>query len=138
MKTRADGTSATLSNDSCGSNTRIPSSPRRSVTRTSLRGIFARSVKFSFRSMGQYSRFVCIDHAHDQVAPRVESLHGDLELRSRGDELERIDGGRTQSNPLGVGGDVASRGQVEVERAVFAERVAGPHAVGDLPVQRSS
>jgi hypothetical protein len=54
-----------------------PSSSRRSVTRTSLRGIFARSVKFSFRSI------VGIDDAHDEIAPRVESFHRDLKLRRR-------------------------------------------------------
>src|SRR6266446_10562339 len=129
MKTRAVGTMAAPSNDSCGSNTSTPSASRRSDTRTLARGIFVLSVKFSFRSIA------CLGHAHDEIAPRVESFHGDLVFRRRRRELEGIDRRRAHPHALRVNVDLAGGHEVEVERAMFAERIAGPDAIGHFPLQ---
>src|SRR5260221_14023902 len=130
MKTRAVGTMAAPSNDSCGSNTSTPSAFRRSVTRTLARGSFVLSVKFSFRSIAG------LGHAHDEIAPRVESFHGDLKLRRRGRQLEGVDRRRPHPHALGLHADAVRCHEVEVEGAVFAERIAGAHAIGDFAMER--
>src|ERR1700692_1138035 len=99
MKTRVEGTASMPSKERRGSNSSVPSASRRSVTRTLARGIRARSVKFSFRSM------INIDDADDEVAPRIESFHRDLELRGRRDQLEGIDRGRPQTRPVRLHGN---------------------------------
>src|SRR6266498_1129896 len=132
MKTRAVGTTATPSKESCGSNRSTPSASRRSVTRTLPRGILSRSVKFSFRSIA------VVDHAHHEIAPRIEPFHRQLKLRFRGDQLERVRRGDPETNARGVNADGIAGEQVEIERAVLPERVAGPETIGNLAVQRPS
>src|ERR1700686_196324 len=132
MKTRVEGATAMPSKERRGSNSSVPSASRRSVTRTLARGIRARSVKFSFRSM------FGIDDADDEVAPRIESFHRDLKLRRRGDQLEGIDRGRPQTCPARLPGNAAVRHQVEIEGTVLVERIAGANAIGDLAVQRTA
>src|ERR1041384_5017358 len=92
MKTRAKGSTGTPSNESCGSNASTPSSSRRSATRMLPRGIFARSVKFSFRSIAG------IDDPDDEIAPGVESFQGEMELRGRRHELECVHRRRTEAD----------------------------------------
>src|ERR1700719_3239737 len=99
MKTRAVGMTFVPSNDSCGSNSSTPSGSRRSVTRTLARGILVRSVKFSFRSIA------ALGHPHDEIAPRVESFQGDLELRRRRRELEGIDRRRPHPHAIRLHAD---------------------------------
>src|SRR6185369_3194444 len=101
------------SSEMCGSNSNVPSSSRRSETRTLVRGIFARSVKFSFRSIAG------IDHAHHEVAARIESFHRDLKLCRGRHDFEGIDRGGAQTCALGVHVDALFRHQVEIERAVL-------------------
>src|SRR5713226_8380688 len=101
MNTRVEGTTAMPSKERRGSNSNMPSASRRSVTRTLARGIRARSVKFSFRSM------FGIDDADDEVAPRIESFHRDLELCGRGEQLEGIDGCWPQTRPVRLHGNAS-------------------------------
>src|SRR5258708_30905583 len=130
MKTRAVGMMAVPSKDSCGSNTSTPSASRRSDTRTLARGIFVLSVKFSFRSIA------ALGHAHDEITPRVESFHGDLILRRGWCELEGIDRGRPHPHAVRLDADSDGGHEVEVEGAMFAERIAGPDSVRHFAVQR--
>src|SRR5438045_4044591 len=108
MKTRAEGTTARPSKDNRGSKTSVPSSSRRSVTRTLARAIFVRSVKFSFRSI------VCIDQAHDEVAPRIESFHRELKSGRRRDQIEGIDRRRPQTHARHLHGNAILGHQIEI------------------------
>src|SRR5436190_2312796 len=130
MNTRASGTTSMPSKESCGSKTSVPLSSRRSVIRTCVRGTLTRSVKFSFRSIAG------VDHAHDEVAPRIESFHGDLKLRRGRNEVERIDGSGTQARALHLYADLAAGRQVEIEGTVFPKRVSRADAVRDFTAQR--
>src|SRR5947209_13972228 len=123
MKTCAEGGTSTPSNERRGSKTSVPPSSRRSVTRTLARGIFVRSVKLSFRSIAG------IDDANDEIAPLIEPFHGEVKLRRRGDQLEGVDRRRPHAYSLGVHGDGSLGRQVEVEGAVLAEGISGPHAI---------
>src|SRR3954453_20988172 len=116
----------------CGSNVSAPWASRRSDTRMLARGILARTVKFSFRSIA------ALHDAYHEIAARIESLHGNLKLRGRGHNLERIHGGRAQTRSLGMHVDSFSGHQIEVERAVLPEGIAGPQSIGDFAAQRTS
>src|SRR5216684_5664056 len=136
MKTRVEGAAPMPSKESRGSKTSVPSASRRSVTRMLARGIRARSVKFSFRSIVRFVQGIV--QADDEVAPRIESYHRDQELRRRRDQLEGIDRGRPQTDAVRLHGNAAVGRQIEIERAVLAEGIAGADAVGDLAAQRTA
>src|SRR4051794_21695226 len=119
---------STPSKESCGSKTSTPSASRRSVTPTLPRGILTRSVKFSFRSIA------AVDHADDEVAPWIESFHRQLELRFGGNELERVRRRNAEACARRLHADAPVGEQVEIERAVLAERIAGAEAIGDFAV----
>src|SRR4051794_24190587 len=130
MKMRAAGTREMPSRESCGSKTRTPSASRRSATRMFVFGILARSVKFSFRSI------VRLDDAHDEVAARVESFHGDLKRGGRRRELENVDRRRPYAHAVAAHGDAAGIHDVKVVWAVLPKGVAGAYTIGNLRPHR--